>query len=271
MSQPGYIIFTDMDGTLIDTHTYSYEKARPALKIIASQGIPLIFCTSKTRAELEVFIKEMNIHHPFIPENGGAIFIPEDYFDFRYHYDKKSDNYNVIELGDQYNLLRNTLKKISDKIDCKVICFGEMDIEEICLDSGLDPHAAALAKKREYDEPFRVLGPPEKAALLEKEIVQHGLNYTKGGRYHHIMGNNDKGKAVKILTGLFRRKWPDVKTIGLGDSLNDLPMILAVDIGIMVQKPDGSYDPAANDERIRKAKGVGPAGWNLELMNILCG
>ncbi|MCG7852909.1 MAG: HAD hydrolase family protein, partial [Methanosarcinaceae archaeon] len=49
-----YVVFTDLDGTLIDHDTYSYKAARPALAALKKQGIPLIFCTSKTRAEIEV-------------------------------------------------------------------------------------------------------------------------------------------------------------------------------------------------------------------------
>ena len=83
------------------------------------------------------------------------------------------------------------------------------------------------------------------------------------------MGNNDKGRAVRILSELYRKQWPDIKTIGLGDSLNDLPMLKAVDIPILVQKPDGSYDKSIDEPFIKRGEGIGPIGWNRELINIL--
>ena len=164
MPDTHYVIYTDMDGTLIDHNTYSYEAALPALRLLSKRSIPLILCTSKTRAELEVYCEELCIHHPLIPENGGAIFIPENYFDFPFKYDKKINDYQVIELGERYNILRNILKEICFKIDCKVIGFGDMDVEDVCSECGLDIHSAALAKRRDYDEAFRLLSPPEKAA-----------------------------------------------------------------------------------------------------------
>ncbi|MCL7415489.1 MAG: mannosyl-3-phosphoglycerate phosphatase [ANME-2 cluster archaeon] len=269
MQEPEYVIYTDMDGTLIDHDTYSYEAARPALELIRKKYIPLVFCTSKTRAELEVYCKELEIYHPLISENGGAIFIPEDYFDYPYEYSKISDNYRVIELGTRYDILKNTLKEICTDIQCDVIGFGDMGVDEVCKDTGLEAEAAALAKLRDYDEAFRILSPAPKDEELAREIVKRGFNCTRGGRYFHIMGNNDKGRAVEMLTQLYRRKWPRIKTIGLGDSLNDLPMLEAVDIAILVQKAGGIYDPAITHPGIRKGDGIGPAGWNRELINIL--
>lgn len=48
------IIFTDLDGTLLDV-VYSYHAANEALHSIREQDIPLVICSSKTRAEIEFF------------------------------------------------------------------------------------------------------------------------------------------------------------------------------------------------------------------------
>ena len=73
------IIFTDLDGTLLDDK-YSFNESLPALKIVKNKRIPLIFCTSKTEPEIKIYLKKMNINMPFIVENGGAVFIPKNYF-----------------------------------------------------------------------------------------------------------------------------------------------------------------------------------------------
>ena len=169
----------------------------------------------------------------------------------------------------KYDILERTLKEVCTDIQCEVIGFGDMDVDEVCVDTGLSAEVAALAKRRDYDEAFRVLSPAPKGDEMEREIVKRGFNCTRGGRYYHIMGNNDKGRGVDILTALYRRKWPGIRTIGLGDSLNDLPMLEAVDVAILVQKPGGLYDPAILHTGIIKADGIGPAGWNRELINIL--
>jgi len=71
------VIITDLDGTLLHPRTYSYEAARSALQLIRELRIPLIFCSSKTRVEIEVYRKKLNNHHPFISENGGEYLFPQ--------------------------------------------------------------------------------------------------------------------------------------------------------------------------------------------------
>ena len=76
-----FLVFTDMDGSLLDHHTYSYLDALPQLHRLEHLGIPVIPATSKTRAELEHLRAELGNKNPFIVENGAAVFIPVGYFD----------------------------------------------------------------------------------------------------------------------------------------------------------------------------------------------
>ncbi|MBN2109594.1 MAG: mannosyl-3-phosphoglycerate phosphatase [Methanosarcinaceae archaeon] len=264
-----YIVFTDLDGTLIDHNTYSYDAAKPAIVELKEKGIPLIFCTSKTRAEIEVYVRELGSSHPFISENGGAIFIPRDYFDLDYPVSKTEGDYDVIELGTSYDTLRHVLLNIRTHENMDIIGFGDMDDEDVSKDTGLDIGSARLAKMRDYDEAFILKGDENTAGRLKEKIREHGLNYTRGGRYWHILGDNDKGKAVNLLAGLYRREYGEIRTIGLGDSLNDLPMLQAVDVPVLVQKHNGEHDPRITDPGIMRVAGIGPVGWNIAIKEII--
>lgn len=262
-----YVVFTDMDGTLIDHHTYSCEAARPALDRLKKEGIPLIVCTSKTRAEIEKFRDELEISDPFISENGAAIFIPKGYFKTSFNFDEELDDYLVIIQGTPYQKLREVLKEIEASSGCKIRGFGDMTPQDISKDCGLDLESAELSKRRDFDEPF-VIGDETRSLYILKEIQNMGLNFTRGGRYYHIMGNSDKGQAVSELIEIYRRELKNVTTIGLGDSLNDLPMLKSVDLPVLVKKPDGSYDSQINIE-VMHAEGIGPVGWEKAIMEIL--
>lgn len=226
------VIFTDLDGTLLDEN-YSYEHVKPIIDVLIDSNIPIVICSSKTRAEIEFFREEFSIKDPFIVENGGAIFIPIGYFNFPYRYSKVIEKYNVIELGISYSILREKLQEIRKLSKCEIIGFGDMSVEEIAKDCGLSVKLAELAKKREYDEPFKIINGKEEDVI--NAIMKCGLNYTKGDKYYHLMGNNDKGKAVKILKELYKNRFREIKTIALGNSENDLPMLKVVDVPIFVK------------------------------------
>jgi len=112
MQQLEVIIFTDLDGTLLDGLTYSYDKALHAVELLRKKQIPIVFCSSKTRKEQEIYRDELGLFHPFIVENGGGIFIPEGYFQFNFDYDKAKDGYLIIELGIPYREIRRVLEKM---------------------------------------------------------------------------------------------------------------------------------------------------------------
>ena len=250
------VIFTDLDGTLLDHDTYSYAEAREALALVKEKGIPLVICTSKTRTEIERYRAELDTRYPFISENGGGIFIPEETFSFAFDYNRTVERHRVIELGTPYEVLR---KAIADfrRQGLGIKGFGDMTAEELAEEAGLTVTEAGLAKQREYDEAFRLIkGDPEELVSL---IREKGLNYTRGGRYWHLMGESDKGTAVKILSGLYEKRFGDVVTVGIGDSENDFPMLDNVSHPYLVMRKNGTY---ASDAYI-SAGGIGPIGWNL--------
>ena len=74
------LIFTDLDGSLLDHHSYSYSAAGPLLEDLRTADVPVIPVTSKTRAELQVLRTELQNRHPFIVENGAAVFMPKACF-----------------------------------------------------------------------------------------------------------------------------------------------------------------------------------------------
>lgn len=266
------IIFTDLDGTLLDSN-YSFAAAAPALDLLRKNSVPLIFCSSKTRAEIEHCRKRLKNIHPFIPENGGGVFSPAGYFPlmvrgqgFRVRHE---EGYSVIKLGRDYSELRRALLELRSE-GFEVTGFGDMSIKEVSALTGLKPVDAARSKERSFDEPFVFRGDTQDPERLRKRIEARGLSFTQG-EFFHIMGNSDKGRAVEILAGLYRKKFGDIVTIALGDSVNDIEMLERADYAVVIKKPDGTYNP----EVVRRVKGciksggIGPAGWNRAVLKLV--
>ena len=266
------IIYTDLDGTLLEHTSYSFEQSRPALRLAALQGAPIVFCSSKTRAEIEVIRQQTGVLAPFIVENGGAVYIPTGYFQFDIPNSRKRGLYKMVELGTPYPKLIRALEQLKAQLGTGLRGFHQMTVEEVAADCGLSLEEARRAKLREYDEPF-ILEDRRREVVerLGEQIALRGLSLTQGGRYFHLLGGNDKGRAVHILSELFRKADGAILTVALGDSPNDLPMLQAVDHPFLVRKPDGHYDDdvLAAVPGVRLADGVGPAGWNVAVTAIL--
>lgn len=268
MNRP--VIFTDLDGTLLDASSYSFQPAEPALRRLQEGHIPLILCSSKTRPEIEYYRELLNNSDPFISENGGGIFIPGGYIDpvhFGGLQTEESGNYTLVRLGAPYAELRSAVKVLKGK-GFAVRGFGDMTVREISELTGLSGKEAAMAGERDFDEPFILEGGQEMAKALLDAIRELGFRTTQG-RFFHLMGGSDKGRAVSILLGLLRNQFGPVSSAALGDSPNDLPMLEQVDAPIIVQKPGGQYDAAFSGKGFTLAGGIGPEGWNLAVLSLL--
>lgn len=270
MNDDKMIIFTDLDGTLLDHRTYSYSEAEEALKVVREKRVPLILCSSKTRDEIEVYRKKFSNNEPFISENGGAIFIPEQYKGLKCKFDKIDNGYLVIEIGSEYRILAEIFEKIRKNTSVEIKGLNEFAIDQVVQLTGLSKDEALLATKRGYSLPFIINDGEKEADNIKNKILSLGFNYTEGARFIHLMGSNDKGKAVKILVDIFKRNQPETKiiTVGLGDSLNDLPMLEAVDRPFLVKKLSGNYEKRIKVENLIYADGIGPVGWNKAVLSL---
>lgn len=259
------VIFTDLDGTLLDHHTYSWSAARPALSEIRRRAVPLIFCTSKTRAELAPLRRRLRNSHPFITENGGGIFIPRGYFP------RCRDR--AIALGRPYPEIARALDELAHRAEVRVRGFHQMSAAAIARATGLSIREARLARKREFDEPFLIVrASPAIRERFARLVRRSGLDLTRGGRFWHLFSGSDKGIAVRRLIALYRHLWRRrFATLALGDSANDLPMLAAVHRAVLLPRPDGSFDTRVRRSLPRVVRGIapGPAGWNEAVLEAL--
>jgi mannosyl-3-phosphoglycerate phosphatase len=261
------IIFTDLDGSLLNHEDYTYEEARPTLDRIKGAGIPLVMTTSKTRVEVEVLQREMGIEEPFIVENGAAVFFPLGYRGFNRSACEIRPPYALIRIGKPYAEIRGFIQERGAAFGIRG--FGDFTTEEVSRLADLSPEKAALAKQREFTEPFLLPGEADLQGLCAMAL-RAGMKVLKGGRFYHLVGlHQDKGEAVRIAKRLFSVDHREpVKTIGVGDSLNDLPMLEEVDIPVLIPHPDGTYEKMTLPN-LRRAVSPGSRGWQESMDALL--
>lgn len=272
MGQMTLAVVTDVDGCVIDHATYSHAATDAALSRLQQAHVPVVLCSSKTRAELERLQQELGLSDPFISENGGAVFSALGTFPFPLPGAIRRAAYEVVELARPHDQVVAILNQVAEREALPVTTFSSLSVQEVADDCGLSLPEARLAKLREYDEPFRLATPdPAARARLSRALRSAGLRCLTGGRYDHAVSGTDKGTAVALLRRCYARARGEMTMIGLGDAINDVELLKAVDIPIVVRGPDAAMTAAVADQvrGARVTSAIGPAGWSEAIMALL--
>lgn len=265
-----FLIFTDLDGTLLDHDDYRWEKAKPALFYCRNTGVPVIMVSSKTRAEIEIIQRDMNINFPFISENGGGIYFPGNFpTDQAIDGIQPGGDKFKLTLGKPYHYLVSQLDEMSKETGIRVKGFSEMSREEIIKLTGLTPEECDRAIRRDFDEPFIILNKKLNRASLHASAEKRGLKITEGGRFFHLHGQSDKGKAVNRLLSIYKRMHGSVFSIALGDSPNDFAMFENVDQAVLIRSRKRFDNLEERFPGIIITEKQGPEGWNSAILGLL--
>lgn len=240
------VVVTDLDGTLLDHDTYEAGPAAAKVAELQRADIPVVCCSAKTRAEQRVHRRELNITAPFIIENGAAV---------------HDDDGPLQAFGLEYDTVRARLRDAASHLGVRLRGFGDMDVGEVAERTNLSAAAAGLAQQRAHTEPFVVEDSGIDEQTLRSALREVDLTLQRGARFWTASGSHDKGVAVRALRELYAARSGERPLIyGLGDTYNDAAMLAAVDIAMLVQRPDGTWADLAVDA-ITRLDGVGPAGW----------
>jgi mannosyl-3-phosphoglycerate phosphatase len=255
------VVFTDLDGTLLDHDSYSFEAAKPALMLLKQRGIPLILASSKTEAEMRPLSRTLGIDHPMIVENGAGIAnLP----------DSRIGNGAST---DTYLHLRAVLETLPPELHACFSGFGDWTAEEVANMSGLSTEAATLAKTRRFSEPGHFNG----SDIQKQQFLAHfdtaGFQAVQGGRFFTLMPKTSKAACMAEVLAVYRRnRGETVRSVALGDAPNDLAMLEAADRGIIVANPSHLPLPVTDREKqgfILRSQEPGPAGWNRMIHQLV--
>ncbi len=251
-------VVSDVDGTLMD-HSYDLSPAKETIELLQKLSIPVILCTSKTASEVKIIRKELNLTDPYIVENGAAI----------YGESLVKVNGEII-LGKKYEFLEEILNFISKEIDYNLIPLNNLTDQEATTLTGLTGKSLSLMRDRHWSMPF--LNPP---SFLEEKInmccKKFKVDVFKGNRMSHLLSiNSNKGKAINALKKYSNIQ--NIKIIGLGDSPNDLPLLLNSDIRVVIPGMDGPNSillEQLEDSEFILASEPNGYGWKNEINKLI--
>ena len=287
MLAPRHLIFTALEGALVDARTDSFAGAEDAVYELERRKIPWILLTARTRTEIDPIRRKLGHMHPFITENGGGIFFPDGYLSVKIPDVARVGRYLSVALGRPYAEVCEALDDIAGECGVGVTGFHHMSVREIASNTGLRPREAELAKQREFDELFYFTTGDDKAIAGFTETAQaRGFQMRQEGTFWHFSAGCDPARAVRMIAQLFRDSMrTKLSLVGIGASEADLPWLQAVNQALLI--PDSSAKkshpvegeetagnrPAGPPRRPSRAVAVadlpGPAGWNEAILSII--
>lgn len=274
------LLFTDLDGSLLDHVNYDYTPALPALELLQSQNIPCILTTSKTAEEVVELKEELNNRFPFIVENGAGIFWPKQSMTFTDSFKREwlpdieiqswQEKYEFISLHSvSMPKISALAKRYRKQLNLKFTCFSEMSVQQVTDCTGLTLDKAAKAKKRHFSEPLLWQDSDAQLQLFAQQLKPFGLQLIKGGRFVHLTGLSNKGLALRFLTAYYHQAWQQpIETMALGDGDNDISLLEASDRPVIIRSPVNSI-PKVSHPKVTVSQEYGPQGWNAAVLQWL--
>lgn len=267
-----FVVFTDLDGTLLDHYSYSWEAASKSLQKLQNMGIPIIINTSKTAPEVVTLQQSMGIKAPFIVENGSALFLPFGFCDALVQEFSDVEEYKgfyVLVFGKCREEILHAVYNERAAQGLKFSGFYDWSVEQLMENTGLTKEAAHTSMARGYSEPFIWQDSGVAYSRFAESMEVLGVRLLTGGRFEHAIGNTDKAKPIRFLKNrLFNNA--DTKIVCLGDTNNDIAMLELADIPVCVKSPVAKY-PQLSHACAYHTHEVGPKGWSEAIEKILEG
>ncbi|WP_410015428.1 mannosyl-3-phosphoglycerate phosphatase-related protein [Sodalis sp. C49] len=245
------VVITDLDGSLLDHHTYSWQPAAPWLDRLKAHHIPVVFCSSKTTAEIVPLQESMGLSGtPFIAENGALL--------------QLDGELSGRIMGQDYAAVRAAMERLRQEYGFKFFGFGDVDEKLVGEWTGLSAQDALLAQRRQASEAFIWRESDERLRDFTDLLAKEGLAVTQGGRFYHVMSQgSSKGAAVRRLLQHYRqqdgRPW---QSIGLGDGPNDISLLDAVDYAVIIRGYTKTPVTVSPQQRyVYRTNAYGPEGW----------
>jgi mannosyl-3-phosphoglycerate phosphatase len=251
------LVFTDLDGSLMEHETYSIEPARPVLQTLQSREIPVVINSSKTAKEIHAVQKQLGLDEAFVCENGALLSLP------------KSNE--IREFGQARETWLEAVHHLRAQEKYLFTGFYDWSVREISELTGLSQEQATLSKIRQYSEPILWRDSVGARAKFEQQIAQLGLRLLEGGRFLSIQSHFDKSNAMNWM--IQQQPAPPTSdpliTVALGDSPNDEAMLNSADIAVVIKSAKSERISINGPNKVIKTKRPGPAGWQDAMTEIL--
>lgn len=256
MRQQYKLVFSDIDGTLLDNNHSITTGTRKKILELEQKGIFFILVSARMPDGILPVKNMLNNHAPVVSYSGALI---QDQYG-------KTIRSAGIDSKAAYEVKKFVSGLLPD-ICCNIYSANRWIVEDasderIKRESEIihvKPEEGKLKDKLTEDEIVHKLlfmGEPESISILEVELKKHfpALSVRKSSAFYLEVRRADvtKADAVKIICDLYRVAEED--TLAFGDQFDDLEMLFAAGVGIAMGnapeeiKKQADYVTLSNDQ-----------------------
>ena len=263
------IFFSDIDGTIINNNSFCYGNNIKIIKELLDAGHYVIFNSSKTFYEIEYILKKENLSIPFICETGGAAYCPKGFF--RDNLNRRGDYDIVFESAKTSDFYMDIKAILLEEFKDELLFFDDMSLKMKEKFSGLYEKDLERASKRDFSILFKWHADNKKLNKLKSILQDFNLTIIQGGRFFHICSNFDKYSAMQHILSFITHNFPHqiFKTVGIGDSSNDIEMLNQTDYKCIVQSINNtSLIAGLSKKKFILSTTQAPEGWQECIENV---
>ena len=191
MRQTASVLYIAVD-SLIPARGKSVPGLDEFTAALDHEGIPAVWLTSRSRLQFDEPRRKLGHTHPFIAEDGCAVYLPEDYFHLRpdsgTSRNRKSatlrlGRFPCIPIAEILPAAAEALETLSADTGISVVRLQSLSPRELVQNTGLPQREAALARQRDFDDLFFFAGVSEReveqflgeARRRQLQFRQHGV------------------------------------------------------------------------------------------------
>jgi len=225
------------------------------LEALTESGIPCVWCTSRTRIQLDTTIRKFGHGHPFMAEGGCGVYIPEDYFHLKPTRTMRLGRFTCIPVATLLPAASLALEEIAEETGISVVPLSALSPRELSQNVGLPQKDAELLRQRDFDELFFFAGASDKdIQVFAEAAVKHKAALRHRDIFWSISIGADVRKCVRDLSTLFERSMRTRPfNVALATSADGRDLFPACDRAILLKDRAGAERAVVSSTEKRQA------------------
>lgn len=205
MRQTSAVVFCAVD-TIVPVRGRSLAGFEEFGAKLDHAGLPVVWVTARSRAQMDEPRRKFGHQHPFIGEDGCGVYLPEDYFHLRPAKTVRMGRFTCIPVAETQPAASEALESLAEQTGVSVVPLRSLAPRELAQNTNLPERDAELARQRDFDELFFFAGASDadiqrfvtEARQRKIELRQHGVLWS-------LAVGASLGQCVRELSKLYER------------------------------------------------------------------